>query len=558
MRAPKLRPTTLPARGLPRLSWFIFALNTFALLALVGGIVAADRSRVRLIDARKQELATLGEIFAGAIATNAVRDDAVGSKVIGGVETPIPLFEENVVDEIFRNLVLPSKTRARLFDYRGQLIKDSKLLQGSGQIARQDLAPPGEKPPLEKWLTGAYDWWTHLIPKPARLPYREVQSDEVVGFFGELAGALEGHASSADRYSQTQGLIVSVGIPVKLLKVTAGAILLTTEGGDIDQIVRQDNEAIFRVVIASFIVSLLLSAVLARWIANPIRKLALAAEEAASGPTGKRITIPDLSGRHDEIGELSVALGRMTRALYDRIEAIERFSADVSHEIKNPLTSIRSAIETLQRTKRVEDQARLIEIVRDDVRRLDRLITDISAASRLDAELARGGRERVDLLMLVQGFFDSTQSAWGDDGARLNLDVAGLSGDRALIIEGYETRLAQVLDNLVANARSFSPPGGRIMIRLGLADGRAPAALLAVEDEGPGIPADNLERIFERFYTSRPGAEFGKNSGLGLSISRQIVEANGGRIWAENRTNPQSGKILGARFLVRLPLKAGA
>lgn len=547
------------SRGLPRLSWFIFALNTFALLALVAGIVAADRSRIRLIDARKQELSILGDIFAESLATNALRDDAFGLKVINGVETPIPLFDDRKADQILRNLVLPSKTRARLYDYRGRLIKDSKLLQEGGQIDRQDLAPPGEKKPAaERLIAKAYDWWLKLLPRRTRLPYREVPAEEATSFFPELASALEGNGASAERYSETQGLIVSAGIPVKLLKVTAGALLVTTEGGDIDAIVRKDNEAIFRVVIASFIVSLLLSAVLARWIANPIRKLADAADEAASGPSGKRVAIPDLSGRHDEIGELSVSLGRMTKALYDRIEAIERFAADVAHEIKNPLTSIRSAVDTLGRVKRPEDQVRLVEIIRDDVRRLDRLITDISAASRLDAELARGGRERIDLRQLVTNFAEHAQSTWSQTaGVALVLDTSALKPADALTIEGHETRLAQVLDNIVANARSFSPSGGHIYLRLKVDDGKSPFAVLQIEDDGPGIPADNLERIFERFYTSRPGAEFGKNSGLGLSISRQIVEAHGGKVWAENRSDA-AGHVNGARFVLRLPLKPAA
>lgn len=542
-------------RGLPRLAWFIFTLNTFALLLLVASIVAADRSRMRLIDARKQELATLGGIFADALASNAIRDDATGVLTLNGVETPIPLFDDARADEIMRSLVLPSKVRVRLFDYRGRLIKDSKLMREGTQVDRLDLPPPGEKPPVEKWVTRAYDWWTDLIPKPARLPYREVPAEEAPTFFRELARALNGQASSADRYSETQGLIVSVAVPVQPLKATAGALLLTTEGGDIDAIARKDNEAVFRVVIASFIVSLLLSAALGFWVARPIRRLAAAAEEAAEGPSGMRVEIPDFSSRNDEIGELSVALGRMTDALYDRIEAIERFAADVSHEIKNPLTSIRSAVDTLQRAKRPEDQARLIEIAREDVRRLDRLITDISAASRLDAELARGGRERIDLRRLVSAYVESAQANWaGSGGVKLALDLTGLPPDQPLVIQGYEVRLAQVLDNLIANARSFSPPDGTITVRLRYEPSRAPAALITVEDEGPGIPGDNLERIFERFYTSRPGAEFGKNSGLGLSISRQIVEAHGGRIWAENREAPATG----ARFIVRLPLKVEA
>lgn len=541
-------------RGLPRLSWFIFALNTFAILVLVAGIVAADRSRVRLIDARKQELATQGQIFAEALAVSAVRDNAYGMKNIDGVETPIPLIDGKRADDIIRNLVLPTKTRARLYDYRGHMLIDSKLLESGGAIDTENLPPPGKPNPVEDWLHKAYNWLTSLIPHPHRLRYSEVPPDEAPKVFGELAKALQGQPSSADRYNDQGELIVSVGMPVKLLKVTVGALLLTTEGSDIDKIVRRDNEAIFRVVIVSFVVSLALSTVLARSIANPIRELAQAADEAASGPTGTRVSIPDFSRRHDEIGELSVSLSHMTKALYDRIEAIERFAADVSHEIKNPLTSIRSAVETLQLAKRPADQSRLVEIVRDDVRRLDRLITDISAASRLDAELARGEREKINLPELIGAFVETAQSTWAQETTKLELeqDLAGHAPDE-IMVRGYETRLAQVLHNLIGNARSFSPEGGVIRIGLHVLDDHRPQARLTVEDEGPGIPPDNLERIFERFYTSRPGAEFGKNSGLGLSICRQIIEAQGGRIWAENRMG-EGGDIEGARFVVLLPL----
>lgn len=543
----------MPFRGLPRLSWFIFALNTFALLVLVVGIVAADRGRARLIDARKQELEEQGQIFSEALAVSAV-SDSVGMKVIGGVETPIPKFNPRKADEIIRNLVLPTRTRARLYDYDGHMLIDSKLLEEGGAIDRENLPPPGKPDPIQTWIHKTYLWLSRLVPKGPQLPYEEVPPDDAPKVFQELQSALIGVPSSEDRYNDQGELIVSVGMPVRLLKVTAGALLLTTEGGDIDEIIRRDNEATLRVVLVSFLVSLLLSTILSRSIAAPIRSLAHAADEVSTGTTGKRVEIPNFGRRHDEIGELSISLGRMTKALYDRIEAIERFAADVSHEIKNPLTSIRSAVETLQFAKRPEDQKRLTEIVRDDVRRLDRLITDISAASRLDAELARGERETINLVDIVRTFVESSdQTRKADDPPILfDHDIPIRHGE--LYIRGTETRLAQVLHNLVGNARSFSPPGGKIHLHISIVEDKKPRALLAVEDDGPGIPDDNLERIFERFYTSRPGQEFGKNSGLGLSICRQIIEAHGGRIWAENRKDAVTGKILGARFCVSLPL----
>ncbi|MFZ1989104.1 MAG: stimulus-sensing domain-containing protein [Alphaproteobacteria bacterium] len=547
------RRNRLPFRGLPRLSWFIFALNTFALLACAGSIVAADHGRVRLIDARKQQLAEQGQIFSEALAVSAV-SDRVGMKVIGGVVTPIPLFNPGKADEIIRNLVLPTKTRARLYDYQGHMLIDSKLLEEGGAIDREDLAPPGKPDAIQTWIHKTYLWLSQLVPTGPRLPYEEVPPDDAPNAFQELASALVGVPSSEDRYNGEGELIVSVGMPVRLLKVTAGALLLTTEGGDIDEIIRKDNEATLRVVLVSFLVSLMLSTVLARSIATPIRALAHAADEVATGTTGNRVEIPNFGKRHDEIGELSTSLGRMTKALYDRIEAIERFAADVSHEIKNPLTSIRSAVETLQFAKRPEDQKRLTEIVRDDVRRLDRLITDISAASRLDAELARGQRERINLVDIVRAFVDTSESTrkQGDPRVTFDHDIPINHGE--LYVQGTETRLAQVLHNLVGNARSFSPSGGTIRLHISVADGKKPRALLTVDDDGPGIPEDNLERIFERFYTSRPGQEFGKNSGLGLSICRQIIEAHGGQIWAGNRKDAVTGAILGARFSVSLPL----
>ncbi len=242
----------------------------------------------------------------------------------------------------------------------------------------------------------------------------------------------------------------------------------------------------------------------------------------------------------------------MTRSLYNRIEAIESFAADVSHEIKNPLTSIRSAVETLEFAKTDEARTKLLRLIKDDVARLDRLITDISDASRLDAELARERAEPVDVASLLRGLLSIYEATAEEDGAIVVLDVRDMDKTKGgFFVAGIESRLAQVVRNLVSNAISFSPPRGRILVTLSK---NANRLLIKVEDEGPGIPEDNLKSVFERFYTERPEGEgFGKNSGLGLSISKQIVEAHEGKIWVENIIDPESRLVSGARFLIDLP-----
>ena len=274
---------------------------------------------------------------------------------------------------------------------------------------------------------------------------------------------------------------------------------------------------------------------------------------AGSLTSGAQPVIPDMSRRGDEIGELSGALKEMTEALWQRLDAIERFAADVSHEIKNPLTSLKSAIETATRVKDPAQQQRLMAIVLDDIARIDRLIGDISSASRLDAELSRAEAQPIDIASMLQTLVEMrTTATAAEDGPRIELDV----GARALVVSGLEDRLGQVFRNIISNAASFSPPGSTI--RIGARQRRDPARGETIEivfdDEGPGIPEDKREAIFERFYSERPkGEKFGTHSGLGLSISRQIINAHGGTIAAENRRDA-SGKVLGARFMVRLPV----
>jgi two-component system sensor histidine kinase ChvG len=267
--------------------------------------------------------------------------------------------------------------------------------------------------------------------------------------------------------------------------------------------------------------------------------------------SGAQPVIPDMSRRGDEIGELSGALKEMTEALWQRLDAIERFAADVSHEIKNPLTSLKSAIETAARIKDPVQQQRLMSIVLEDIARIDRLIGDISSASRLDTELSRAEAQPIDVASMLQALVEMHAATVNDDGPRIELDV----GSRALIVQGLEDRLGQVFRNIIANAASFSPPGGsiRITARQRKDPARGETVEVTFDDEGPGIPEDKREAIFERFYSERPkGEKFGTHSGLGLSISRQIVNAHGGAISAENRRDA-TGRVVGARFIVRLP-----
>jgi two-component system sensor histidine kinase ChvG len=342
------------------------------------------------------------------------------------------------------------------------------------------------------------------------------------------------------------------------MRAVLGVLLLSTRGGDIDNIVAAERWGIVRVSLFAAAVTIVLSVILANTIAGPVQRLASAAERVRHSVKA-RAEIPDFTDRTDEIGHLSGALRDMTTALYKRIDAIESFAADVAHELKNPLTSLRSATETLPLAKTDESKQRLMEIIQHDVRRLDRLISDISDASRLDAELAREDARPVDMAELLRTTVSLFNDIHRGDTPDVVFEIAYAPGAHPYRVTGHDSRLSQVVVNLLDNAISFSPPGGRVAV---LARRIGGEIQVAVEDEGPGIPGENLERIFERFYTDRPQENFGQNSGLGLNISRQIVMAHGGRLYAENR--PPAGLWRGkgdggvrmsggARFVIRLP-----
>ena len=371
----------------------------------------------------------------------------------------------------------------------------------------------------------------------------------VAGDFSEVLQALEGETGSAQRRTADGRIMVTVALPVQRFKKVLGALLLSASGEDIEAGVREVRLAILQVFVLAFAITVMLSVYLAATIARPVRRLAEVADIVRRGPT-RRVAIPDFTSRRDEIGDLSGALGDMTAALYDRIEAIEAFAADVAHEVRNPITSIRSAVELLAQGGDLQRQEKLTAIIQEDVARLDRLIGDIADASRVDAELARAEVEPVDLVQLIRTLVGIQRETGSRESPNIVVDAGS---EASLVVDGIEGRLGQVMRNLLANAVTFSPPGGLIQIRVSRENDRA---RITVEDDGPGIPEDVREAIFERFYTERPeGEAFGVHSGLGLSISRQIVVAHGGGIRAENRRN-EDGDVAGARFILELPLPA--
>ncbi|WP_375259454.1 sensor histidine kinase [Citreimonas sp.] len=342
--------------------------------------------------------------------------------------------------------------------------------------------------------------------------------------------------------------------PIRKDGAFLGSVALVSPAHEIDAAVSAERERVLQMFVVATLVSIGLSLVLASTIANPISDLADAAEIGRDrnrrARTPGRIRIPDLTARPDEIGRLSGALRGMVSALYDRIDGNEQFAADVAHEIKNPLASLRSAVGSLRMVKKEEHRSRLLDVIEHDVRRLDRLVSDISNASRLDAELVKEEEQEFNLLEMLGNITDFL----GHDAETKGIEFITDLPPRPIAIQGLEARLAQVFVNLISNAISFCEDGDAIRVWVRRRENRV---LVVVEDTGPGIPEDSLTKIFKRFYTSRPQAEFGNNSGLGLAISKQIVEAHGGVIWAEN-IRPTEADItsepLGARFVVGLPL----
>ena len=526
-------------RLLSPLTLRVLAINVLALAILVGGLLFLGQYRESLFEAKVAALSTNGAIIAGAL----------GEGAVGGPPESIALHVEIATDFV-RRLSQLTGTRVRLFDESNVLVADSRvLLSGDREVRARMLVPPVDEGYVSRVVGEVFDFFSELMPFDRALPLYREPAQAVAGDFPEVVRALEGEAGSAQRRTADGRIMVTVALPVQRFKKVLGALLLSVSGDDIEAGVREVRLAILQVFVLAFAITVMLSIYLAATIARPIRRLAEVADIVRRGPT-RRVQIPDFTSRRDEIGELSGALGDMTAALYDRIEAIEAFAADVAHEVRNPITSIRSAVELLAQGGDPERQIKLTAIIQEDVARLDRLIGDIADASRVDAELARAEVGPVDLTQLIRTLVGIQRETGSEAGLQIDVDVGN---EVALVVEGIEGRLGQVMRNLLANAVTFSPRDGRIQIRVSRAEGKA---RITVEDDGQGIPDDMCEAIFERFYTERPESEaFGAHSGLGLSISRQIVAAHGGSIRAENRRN-ESGKIVGARFTVDLPLPA--
>jgi two-component system, OmpR family, sensor histidine kinase ChvG len=556
------------AQGSSSLTRRIVVLNVFGLLALSIGISYLSQFRAGLIDARVQSLLVQSQIIAGAIAASATGDTDSSITIDPGSLTNLqpgqsygpsedalygidfPINPERVAP-ILRRLISPTKTRARIYDRDGVLLVDSRNLFGRGDVLRYDLPPPtAEKPGIFERGYLAVRRWLGRGDLPL---YRELGAENGKGY-PEVAQALNGDDSSMVRINDRGDVIVSVAVPVQRFRAVRGALMLSTQGADIDDMVEAERLAILKVFLIAAAVMVILSILLAGTIAEPVRRLADAAE-AVRRRIRSRVEIPDFTRRRDEIGHLSGTLRDMTSALYSRIESIESFAADVSHELKNPLTSLRSAVETLPLAKTDVSRARLLEIIQHDVMRLDRLISDISDASRLDAELQREESAPVDLARLLNTLVSVANEVSRDDGVKVMLRLEAPGGDtRAFVVPGHDSRLGQVVDNLIENARSFSPPNSIVRVTCRRFRNQVD---IVVDDDGPGVRPDMLQKIFERFYTDRPHQGFGQNSGLGLSISKQIVEAHGGSIWVENRIGGTAAdgapKVLGARFIVRLP-----
>ena len=532
----KKRARTSDNRLISPLTRKILAVNFIAVLIPVAGFLSLGQYRDSLIETELEALKTQGEVFAGAIGEGAIATTLSGDQVLD-----IPPAQQ-----IVRRLSESNAVRARLFLPDGELAADSRLLVAGGGIIHIQVLPPlSAKRPLLDPLIDMLDW----LPRRSDLPpYHEAPMQSAADY-QEVMHALGGEATNGLRQTEVGGnYILSAAVPVQRYRQVLGALMLSKNGDDIDRAVRELRFFVLQLFAVALLVTTLLSIYLAGTIARPVRRLAEAAEKVRRDIGRQNHPIPDLTGRGDEIGDLSGSFRAMTQELQAQMDAIERFAADVSHELKNPLTSLRSAVETAARVKDQKKQRQLLAIVQDDVRRLDRLITDIADASRLDAELSRAQSSQIDLaamLTTLANMYETTSS--GKKAPELVLVLGRKSG---LTVNGMEDRLVQIFHNLIGNAVSFSPPDGKIRVIAGLADDMVE---VLIEDEGPGLPEGKLEAIFDRFYSERPaGEKFGTHSGLGLSISKQIVEAHHGIIRAENIPGTD-GKPAGARFIIRLP-----
>jgi two-component system sensor histidine kinase ChvG len=505
-----------------RLGGLIFALNLVGLAVLIAGVLVLDARRQGLINARIDSLTTQGELMAAIIDQAATEGE------------PQPAMDPSYASLTLQMLSNPKAQRARLFDASGQPLADSDVV--ADRVEQRSLPPARAR--------GGQGLSLGLTPSPQAMGRGEART----ALQAEVARALRGEHVAGLRRGEDGRLVVSVSIPIQHVRAVLG--VLTLEANDVDAIIARERQALIPFILIDVAVALASAVLLTQLIAQPVLRLARAADRVRLAGA-RAISLPDLAGRRDELGDLTRSLEAMTHSLSERMDAIESFAADVAHEIKNPLTSLRSAVETLELVGDPAARERLLRILKNDVQRLDRLVTDISNASRLDAELSREAPKPFDVERLIGDIVGLYQATAKPGEPTVVFHKPGVI--EPVMVQGREGPLGQVFRNLIDNARSFSPPGGEVVVALQRAVGRV---IATVSDSGPGIPPENLETVFERFYTSRPkGTAFGGNSGLGLSIARQIVEAHGGTLRAQNRI--VDGKVIGAVFLLFLPEAKG-
>ncbi|WP_370804539.1 sensor histidine kinase [Actibacterium lipolyticum] len=516
----------------------IITFNLLGLIILVAGVLYLNPGRDNLVKQREFAFLTQAELIADVFEAQLPDFGPVSYTASDGVDAGGTLSE----------LDLAPGVEVFLFDTSGALVVST---DGFEQRIDVSISTQGKSTIITDFLNSIWEGASGVFSRGEE-EYSEVTSiDHARG----LARLARNGTTVAQTGSDSAGnTIFSVASPVVRTGEVMGVVAVTSAAGEIDWLVRSEREQVLQMFVVAILVSIGLSLVLASTIANPISDLAAAAEIGGEHGARKfspaRVRIPDLSGRPDEIGRLSAAMRGMVAALYDRIDANEQFAADVAHEIKNPLASLRSAVGTLHVAKRDDQRTKLLDVIEHDVRRLDRLVSDISNASRLDSELVKEEEERFNLLKLLDNLSEYLGQQASEKGVDFISDLP--SGD--IEIQGLEPRLAQVFVNLITNAISFCEDGDAVRI---WARRRSNRVLVVIEDTGPGIPEQALNKVFNRFYSERPVGQFGDHSGLGLAISKQIVEAHGGVIWAEN-IRPTDADLmsdpLGARFVVGLPL----
>jgi two-component system sensor histidine kinase ChvG len=545
-------PAPRRARRFSPLLRRILLVNAVPPALLAASLLYLDQYQNGLLAAEVEALRTQARIYAGGIAEAAVRTD--GDRAILVPEAARPLL---------RRLVEPSpNTQARLFDNTGLMVADSRVREGpGGAVVTEPLPPPEPRGALTTTVAGVYDRLVGVLPSGLRgggssgavavdigpdAPDFDWQPDLGPDRREELRLALEGGVRPYIRRTGDGRLLVSVAEPARRGAQPVGIVLLTREAREVDQRLFQIRASVLLLFGTALVLTVMLSFYLARTIATPMLDLARATQRIREGE-GRADSVPEpLLARNDEIGVLARDLQNSARALWARIDANERFAADVAHELRNPLTSVRSALETLRRVENPDSRNRLLAIIAEDAVRMDRLIADISDSSRVDAELSRTVSTPVDIAPILAALSDLHEATRKEDDPVVVLDAP----PGPLVVRGVEGRIVQVFRNLLGNALSFSPARGRVQVK---ARATGSTVEVAIEDEGPGIPEQKLESIFERFYSERPSGErFGQHSGLGLSISRQIVEGLRGTIAAENRRGAD-GAVAGARFIVQLP-----